>query len=409
MNPPTLLSPTKIQRIHEEFARTLLSVEDFAALHFGDVGSGLSRGHRLSAALRELERDYEKSIAALESAQHRLAKRARAARRTLRALPALPTFDSAGLSKLEADIAAAQQLLSKTDLDDLEALTRDEALQADALERRNALRRANLASAPALSSGAVQGSLSSFRQLKSSVTLSSPGKAVSTNEVTRQIQGLSEFIVERKKQLREKTQAIENLKFSYQRQKAGQEEDLRRMQERIQAMELEWTELVRIQADIEAVRETILMDVSALNGLRRQKERFTRQNFMAVHDRHNNSEAVKRLQKAREQYSGVAQRLEAKAQLLKQKEADLAERNLAVEHKKEEAHKYEVKVDEMESRLVTLGASFSGTLGQSQHELEILDLLASQRMSSTRSRTLEDELSMVLRDGEDDPLRQLED
>jgi hypothetical protein len=361
MDPYILFSPTKIQRVNEEFARILVSIEDFAAIQFHDATFELSRGAHLSSELRKLQRSYEMSITTLQSILHVLAIRKKAARRTLRTQPALPPFECGSLSKLETDIASARQLLNNTELNDLEVLTRNERREVEALERRNALRRSNLTftsdSSPVIPTSF--GSPRSFGLLKSSVTLL-PGASVSTNDVSQQIQELSESIIERKERLHRESQAIEKLKLSYRRQRVNQEEVLIHMQERIKTMELEWTEVVRIQTAIERMRDNILKETTTLSSIRRQREQIVRGNFTAVRDRRSNGEAAKRLQRLRAKYAESRRQLEATERLLKVREADYAERNFAFEQKKEEVQRYEMKVDEMENRLVTLGAIFSG-------------------------------------------------
>jgi DNA repair exonuclease SbcCD ATPase subunit len=363
--------------------------------------SGVCRSSELLSTLCRLELDYEDSISNFRSVLRALSERGRDARRTLRSLPALPTIDANGLSKLESDIDSALRSLGRADLDALEAQTRAEAAAVDSLERRNARRHAGLEPAEARST-AVRGAAAGRRAEASRASLppSPPGKAVSMDEVARQIRDLSRSITDRKAQLRQKQKETEGLKQSYLQIRATVQADLDRKTRRIAELQRELERIETLRREIDVVRQSVMRQRADLNAIIRQQEQLERQNFTVTRDKHSNGEAVGRLERLKEAYHENVHTCKAKEVTLKQRESIYKEQKQETERQEKAVREYELKVNDMESRLTKLGACLSGTLGKSQQELEALDMLASLRMSTANGHSLQEELSLLLRDSE---------
>jgi hypothetical protein len=157
----------------------------------------------------------------------------------------------------------------------------------------------------------------------------------------------------------------------------------------------------------------ILRRTPELSELRRRQEQLARQNFTAARDRHANSETARKLELLRQRYSEAISEYQRKEVILKQRRIEYSEGAADLSARAESIKLYEIEVEKLESKVASSGAKFSGTLSQSQIELDALDLLASRRARKARGQTLEDELSMILLeeqggDDDDDPLRQLE-
>jgi hypothetical protein len=185
--------------------------------------------------------------------------------------------------------------------------------------------------------------------------------------------------------------------------------DLERKRQRIAELESDLQQSEELERAIANERDWMDTEVSDLSAMARRKDQLQRQNYTVVRDCHSNSEAVRRLQMVKEVYAENIQKVEIKEAMLKERESVYEEQSSAIEARELVVLNCERRVSEMEDRLTNLGASFSGTLGKSQQELEALDMLATLRTSTSKARSLEDELSIMLRDGHstrDDPLPQ---
>jgi DNA repair exonuclease SbcCD ATPase subunit len=407
------LSPPLLRRVNSEFEKTLVSIEGFMGMLPDNSNSAFCQGSVLTSTLHRLEREYEDLMANLKSTLRSLSKREKVARRGLRSVPALPTFDREALARLELDIDGALQALNKTDLEEMEAMTREEEAELDALERRNRerRRRRELLGKKPVTVRSLANTAGGTRNVKMDLTKASVGKVVSMEDVSRQIHELSEAVIQRKAELRRKRSEIQSLVQSHLEVRSAMEVDLQRKERRIRALESKLAEVEKLRSAIEHMGERIINQTTELSRLAWRREQLARQNFTVTRDRHSNSEAVKRLEKVKKVYQENSQKFQEKKAILKQREVDLDKEKCEIDRQAESVRQFELKVCEMEDRIARMGASFSGTLGQSQHELDALNLLASVRMSASRTVTLENELSIALQEGasEEDPLQQLDD
>jgi uncharacterized protein (DUF3084 family) len=137
-----------------------------------------------------------------------------------------------------------------------------------------------------------------------------------------------------------------------------------------------------------------------------RKEELFGRNYVVARDGGTCRRELKILKETERKYFERLSAYEQRQEALLQRCADFRERHLEVRRQAKDTRRREREVEAIEQRLDYSGKKVSGALGESQVELETLDLVAGQWRRSGRGRlvenslTLEESLSRIIDEGE---------
>jgi chromosome segregation ATPase len=346
--------------------------------------------------LRRQELHYTEEVSTLKSRLRSLSHRTRAAQKVLRTSPIIDFPELELVAQLESQVESAEQILDRQDLSALTQETQDNLEYAERLERSNADRRLHR---PRFDSSLTDSHRVKFRRLPP-VPDGESSSPLSVASVKRQIARLIESVKSRELEYQQTKREIKAKYAENLRIRARIENDLKLKEDHIDKLRKKLLENERLASEIDAYRQKISEFQGQLPELQRRRERLERENFTAGRDRHNNSEAVRRLRELKTSYESRLETFHQQQETLRLRRIAYEKREIDVVARAEVVNRFEGTVLALEQELADKGVKFSGTLTESQRELWTLDQLASQRTVGRKDHSFEQERSMVLREGQ---------
>lgn len=330
-------------------------------------------------------------------------------------LPDLIKNESDRIVVIENDITQIERLLSDSLIEELEQYNHKELKETLQIEAENKIRKRNKGSLTPAVRNSKSRNPSSFSQssqysktptklppfnqsqiqmdlVNSLSALSNNDSAIQNGYVQEKIATLIKAINKRK--LRYQIQ-MKKIKMKENELKAAAEKEeniLNQKEEKIRQLTNQVNELNSISSLMSKTRLEIDELKEELSRLIRAKEDKDRRNYTIARDKHEHSEAVKRLKE-------IKGRVNQKKIMLESKRSELDQRRELYNKENELVNKRMKVVDDKNNEVTALynklseyGIDFKNKIVESQRELEARDLAAALRPQNSNSNSLEQQL-----------------